>query len=802
MLLYPQNRQLDLARMPSPHDSQARQWLAEGVRLDAQTPVMICRAHQVQVQDLRAWSNTPAGSYFGALVPSAPEVFRETVTRETSMLPICVECAIRESAVLVTRNAAGQLIHELQLVDTCNCASNIAGVTPVLDADGNTTYNPGQGCSFCELGRIETAKQIAVKKRAAKTPEGLPVLIPHTNHQALACACGRLAQLPEVVRKCVGCDGVQTVLFSNFAGDRVNFLEASEQVKEFIDIATGQPILAQRSGNGIPQSVPQHQLPAVNGGGMANGMNQYPQPPQHGVGPAATMNNGAGRHTALSSAAVGNGLGMADLDLADAQSLNKDDPQDQLRDITQHGRLQGKKRGVQEAFGPASPGQEERRHTEAQRQHHISKPPKGQVALFVGPSVATIAALGLKVFFNYHNKDIAMTGARRAEILLNDNLDCWLNDHGIVVVMFQCGVDKQIGLTLSREVARVHAQFQNGFATGAQVLTAMRATGMLPHAGPPAISVVPSGANGQTQTMSQQQPAASYPLFDSQETNALMKLGFKVRMNAQAAGSNVGAAQRAKILLTDQTAGKMPIDLLIVILRICGAEDSQVEGFAYDLSNEGSRRDVTIAEVLQRMSGNGMLAAAALPAPPAMAMNGNAEAGSANQQQDENEFAGIQDFIDDATLTMDNLPNLPEPELASEYRDIESTLRLPQQKASQPTQRATHSALPAPTATQEAPPAHQPALAFSPQDVSNLKGLGLKSVPELSGSLTPGQRAKALFKANLKRGRPSDLGFIFEICGYDAKVANQMVKDVDEVYDDEPTCRDILDFFEGDFARG
>ncbi|KAK5113524.1 hypothetical protein LTR62_003393 [Meristemomyces frigidus] len=195
---------------PSEQERRARDTLASGQSLTDGRLTPLCAMHAWEVD----------------LTINGPVRFEDAVVREAALLPVCVDCRHREhTAAAQNANPVWQQTKrsrqqpKLCPVDTCVCASKIL-----------------QGCPACELSRISQARKDALSVRAFDAQ-------PQNPTPRLLCGCGKPADFEEVVRKCVGCDGVRTS-FTNCAGKLVRFFAGTEVVasigndKQYQSIAT------------------------------------------------------------------------------------------------------------------------------------------------------------------------------------------------------------------------------------------------------------------------------------------------------------------------------------------------------------------------------------------------------------------------------------------------------------------------------------------------------------------------------------------------------------------------------------
>lgn len=542
ILLPPIAQQHQGGRLPTQQELQARQLLANGIPSDGQTPASICAPHRQQVRDLQAWASIPAGSYFKTVVPAAPEVFRESVTGETALLPMCNGCAIIEGAITATRDADGQTLHQVQVVDTCSCASAITKIDPAT--------MQSQGCWFCELGRIEAAKQIAMKQRALKDVQSEPLRMASNQQVVLSCACGAAVDLPEIMRKCVGCGGIKTKPFTNFGGNRIIFLEGSEQVTMVQDAVTGKPV-ASTAATSIPSGVPHHQLPPL------------------------TRSDGQ-------------------------------DPDGNTLDVIRH----GKKRTTKEALGSQSVSQAKRTRY---GKTSVQKPSPGERPLFSVEQTTELAGLGLDVFFNFH-KDLVITPAYRAETLLRDNFAHKFDRVSTIHTMLQCGFREETAVSI---MASTHDGYGYGeVVTGAQILEVVQAQGTI---SPDSINTIPATEHGTGQEVPPLGHVPLHPLFDANDKNALMKLGYHVPFNGHPEPSKAQPAYRAEVLLNDNVNNKVDVGRLNKALTICGLAGWRLEELIRDVSDDGHIQHVSIADTVGRLRAHGMLqSGTALPAPAPM----------------------------------------------------------------------------------------------------------------------------------------------------------------------------------------
>ncbi|TKA32135.1 hypothetical protein B0A50_01383 [Salinomyces thailandicus] len=221
LFLQPSSSQTQYTRHAPPQELHARRQLAHGIHSDGATPTPICQHHDKQMRDLQAWSQAPLGRHSSAAAPCSPAVFAESVTSQTALLPMCTACAVDEAALTMIPGAAGRVVYQMEVVDTCRCGSRITG----------------SSCWFCELGRIEAVKRLAIEQRTVagwiEAPCGF------SRGPKLQCACGKRVPIPEVARKCVGCGGVKTAPFCNFAGCELVFEDGSETVKAGLETSAG-----------------------------------------------------------------------------------------------------------------------------------------------------------------------------------------------------------------------------------------------------------------------------------------------------------------------------------------------------------------------------------------------------------------------------------------------------------------------------------------------------------------------------------------------------------------------------------
>ena len=160
-------------------ESSCRNRLANGVPADAP----ICEFHQ-QIRD------TPGG----------PDVLRETISSGTALFPVCGQC--------VKSDLGRKNFQTPQGIDNCCCA----------------TYIVNSDCSYCVIGRVQEQKTEQLLQREKHIGSGDGQF--RTEFQ---CSCGNLVFQPEEARKCVGCGGIITRPFRNFAGDELDFEFASMQ---------------------------------------------------------------------------------------------------------------------------------------------------------------------------------------------------------------------------------------------------------------------------------------------------------------------------------------------------------------------------------------------------------------------------------------------------------------------------------------------------------------------------------------------------------------------------------------------
>ncbi|KAK4549139.1 hypothetical protein LTR36_007596 [Oleoguttula mirabilis] len=734
-LRLPTAQQQKEARQPNQQELQARQWLANGVRLDGQTPTGVCLPHQQQVRDLQAWGGLPAGSFFAPRVPAAPEVFRESITSETALLPMCTGCAISEGAITVTSDAQDQLVHQVQIVDTCTCAGDIAKIDPVT--------NQSQHCWFCELGRLEATKRIAVQKRALRKANGEPVRMEPTRHTALSCACGRKVALPELTRKCVGCGGVKTTPFINYAGNALVFLEVSETVRVVQDPVTGQPIPALRT-NGIPPSIPRQQLPAF-ARGASSGLSEF----------AFDINSSPGR------------------------TIDGNDWNRQPKDVKQR----TKKRTVGQAFGGASASQAKRPSSKPHASRSIDTSPPCEQTLFDSKAAEELGRLGLKVYLNYHDKDQVVTPARRAEILLRDNLEHRFEVYMTVYTMTASGFAEKDTVVV---MTNVHDRYGR-VATGAQVVETMRGKGMLSGE---ETTATPTQASGQSQASRPLNHASLHPLFNGVERVALLQLGFQVHFNGHPEPQKSPPAYRAEVLLRDNLNDKTEVGKLDAALRICGLAGRRLEELMHNITDNGRLEHVSVAAAVERMRAYGVLATATPQTPDAVSARGNTGG----------LYGTTPRSIGTPFSTHETAP-VPPASLISLSIGQEITGGVPDHLIDprlrrQTTQLVQPAAAPPTTAKLDSPSA------FSAQDKHILQTLGLKTIPSVDANCSPAKRAEALFKANEERGRPSELDVVLETCGYLPEAAKMMEREFYEYYEDDATCADLLSFFGAELGGG
>ncbi|KAK5126391.1 hypothetical protein LTR85_010627 [Meristemomyces frigidus] len=765
-ILLPTAQQQQKALPLNEQELQARQWLANGVLLDGQTPTSVCLPHQQQVRDLQAWGNVPAGSFFDLHVPAAPEVFRETITSGTALLPMCNGCAIKDGAITVTVDAQGQFFYHVQVLDKCTCACSVTRFTQ--------TTNQTQDCWFCELGRIEAAKQVAVKKRVLKMRNGEPVLMDPTKHVALSCACGGKVDLPEVVRKCVGCGGIKTQPFLNYSGDELDFLEVSDRVGRVLDPTTGQPYPA-RAMNGIPASISQHQLPAVRRSAPNGGLSPL------SIRPAS------------------------DFEFPFGQNLDEKDHERQLQDDTQR----GKKRTAAQAYVGASASQAKRPDRKPKTSRFIDRPPPGQKTLFESEEAGELMGIGLKVYYNYQPKGLIISPARRAETLLRDNLEHLLGTVGVMAAMLVCGFGEQDALAVMENTPNGYG----GIATGAQILNVLKTLGML--AGN-SKGAVPVNGHGPSQKPTALGHVSLHPLFNTDDKIALMELGFDVAFNGQADPSNASPAYRAEVLLKDNINRKTEAGKLNEALRVCGLEGWRLQELMRDISDNELLQHVRIADVMARMRTHGMLASGALPAPVAMSANvltqgaatsmyqsqqqtGDLTATTSAQQLAKEEWENdpVDAFINADATTLQNVYGMDHGETNAGDSNIDPALLGLPYSARTTTLRTL------PTTDTPAP---QQTFAFSADDLQVLGTLGLHNIPaaDVIASLpTAAKRAEAVLKSHESSNEELNLeGFalMLQMCGYAEEEATRMADDYTAYGGSEEKCSDYLEFFEGDFA--
>ena len=162
--------------------------------------------------------------------------FEQTITSQTALLPFCSTC---------TRKAMGlEADQPVPIVDMCLCA----------------TYIAFSKCWFCEVARLQAAKNTVIAQNRRR--------VPNTTKHILQCACGNVGKQEEA-RQCAACLGIVAAPFKNMAGLQIVFHPHTPWVGALLG----------------PQTQPQQTLPFLNLEGMVR---QPPPAPSGQVGEAKT----------------------------------------------------------------------------------------------------------------------------------------------------------------------------------------------------------------------------------------------------------------------------------------------------------------------------------------------------------------------------------------------------------------------------------------------------------------------------------------------------------------------------------
>ncbi|GAB7361245.1 hypothetical protein MBLNU230_g1306t1 [Neophaeotheca triangularis] len=154
------------SKMEGSAEAEARDLLRRGIPHDAPA----CAYHQ----RLRSF-------------PSLELSIKTTVIKEGAFFPLCYDCQTRST----TKAELDILFQRPMLPDLCLCAS--------------TTVN--SDCWYCSLTFWELDKQVAVLERSKhKLREDGSA----TDCLMMTCGCGKVAQEPYQITKCVTCNGTAT----------------------------------------------------------------------------------------------------------------------------------------------------------------------------------------------------------------------------------------------------------------------------------------------------------------------------------------------------------------------------------------------------------------------------------------------------------------------------------------------------------------------------------------------------------------------------------------------------------------
>ncbi|KXL49933.1 MAG: hypothetical protein FE78DRAFT_67280 [Acidomyces sp. 'richmondensis'] len=215
-LYLPGSNQKNFTRKPDERELHARRILANAIMLSP--TILWCalypgRLHHIRGQDCLAMEL---------------DVPVEKLVRETALLPHCVQCAIRDGAVVTNQSddeKDGRKILQVQDKDTCVCAS--------------TTVQ--HICWPCSLEAIQKRHlEFAGRRTINYVSDGQA----RSKHSLTRCECGNIEIPPHVefVRKCAGCGGFKTSPFKNFAGHIVEFKAAAVDVEGYFDAKSGRQI--------------------------------------------------------------------------------------------------------------------------------------------------------------------------------------------------------------------------------------------------------------------------------------------------------------------------------------------------------------------------------------------------------------------------------------------------------------------------------------------------------------------------------------------------------------------------------
>jgi len=211
---------------PSEQELAARQILANSSALHQDAFPLICERHAEQRTRLPTRKVAWGRKRLQPQVTSSHRVIH-AVSIESALLPMCAMCAIKEDAVYSAQDGDKPII-VVRNIDTCICATNILySLAPNCWLCGDVCKCQSVGsdrrvaCSYCELGRIESAILAALEDRRARLVSGQPLILAGVHH-VLNCACGNeRSTCQEMFRKCVGCGGIKTKAFQHFANDEV-----------------------------------------------------------------------------------------------------------------------------------------------------------------------------------------------------------------------------------------------------------------------------------------------------------------------------------------------------------------------------------------------------------------------------------------------------------------------------------------------------------------------------------------------------------------------------------------------------